>query len=164
MIGVIFIAAGLLMVGTGLWIFFAFNSSVQSASSSFGLNLSQYVLLPAIIMWVIGGLLILWGIISLVRGQARKEDLKLVAANGVDTTGVVTFLDRNYAVLVNNRPIYSVVEYRYRDQVGREFVHRANTLKTELVIRSGLQVGTPVKVRYLASDPSKSGILGLEIL
>jgi branched-subunit amino acid ABC-type transport system permease component len=163
MIGVIFIAVGLIMVGTGFWIYFAFNNSVQKANASFGLDLSQYILLPTIIMWVIGGLLILWGIITLLRSRARMDDLKLIAANGVDTTGIVTYLDRNYSVLVNNRPIYSIVEYRYQDQMGREFVQRANTLKTELIIRSGLQVGSPIKVRYLAADPAKSGIVGIEI-
>jgi len=120
-------------------------------------------MLPSIICWATGGGLTLWGALLLMQGGARRGDLQQIAAAGIETGAVITYVDRNYSLLLNNRPIYSIVEYRYRDGMGREFVNRADNVKTDLVIRNNWQVGSPIKVRYLPANPTKSGIMFAEV-
>jgi hypothetical protein len=164
MVAIILLIVGIVMVVVGTVTFFSFrNSGVGSVSNSFGYNFDGLLLLPSLIPWLIGGLLILWAIVLLIKGKARREELRQIAATGTDAEGYITFVDRNYSVLVNNRPIYSIVEYRFRDYNGHEFVNRADNLDTNFVLRSGWQVGSSIRVRYLPKDPTKSAIVAAEL-
>ncbi|MFN8534424.1 MAG: hypothetical protein U0556_12865 [Dehalococcoidia bacterium] len=87
-------------------------------------------------------------LVSLLRGKNDE----------VEADGVITVLDRNFNVFVNHRPIYSTVEYRYRDRRGTLRTRRVEQMNAELVRRAGWQVGTTIKVRYLATDPARSVI------
>jgi hypothetical protein len=164
MVAIILLIIGSVLVSVGFVTFFTIGrSGAQSAANSFGIDLGGTLLLPSLIPWIIGGLLILWAVVLLFMGKARQKELKEIAASGIDTAGIITFLDRNYAVLINNRPVYSIVEYRFRDNHGREWANRAGNIDTELVIRTGWQVGSPIRVRYMPSDPTKSAIVGVEL-
>ncbi len=165
MIGIIFLVVGLGLVGMGFYTFFTISGSgAAESAASFGMNLGGTLLLPSILLWVIGGMMVLAGVVSLMKGKARQGELRQIAAVGMEADGIVTFVDRNYSVLVNNRPVYSVVEYRYKDMMGREFVGRASNLNTDFVIRSGWRVGTPIKVRFMPDDPTKSAIVAAELV
>jgi len=162
--GMVLVGSGLLLVVIGFITFFTVSSSgAGSAAASVGINLGATLMLPSIICWATGGGLTLWGALLLMQGGARRGDLQQIAAAGIETGAVITYVDRNYSLLLNNRPIYSIVEYRYRDGMGREFVNRADNVKTDLVIRNNWQVGSPIKVRYLPANPTKSGIMFAEV-
>ena len=163
----IFLVTGLITVGVGFVVFFATNNagtaSATSAAASVGIDLGLTMLLPSIICWAVGGLLLLLGVFGLLGGMARNTELKEIAAGGVQANARITFLDRNYTLLLNNRPVYSIVEYVFRDNMGREIVRRADNIKTDQVIRAGWQVGSMIQVRYLPQNPYKSGIMFAEI-
>lgn len=164
MLGIILLVMGSIIVTTGFVAFFSINNSgASSAASGFGIDLGGMLLLPSLIPWIIGGLLMLWGIALLVMGRVRNKELKEIAYGGVNAEGIITFVDRNYSVLINNRPVYSIVEYRFRDQHGREWANRAGNIDTEFVIRSGWQVGSHIQVRYMPNDPTKSAIAAAEL-
>ena len=164
---IILLVVGIITAGAGFIVYFATNSAktvtATSAAASVGIDLGLTMLLPSIICWAVGGMLALFGIIGLLGGVARNGELKEIAAGGVQTGARITFLDRNYTLLLNNRPVYSIVEYVFRDTMGREVVRRADNIKTEQVIRSGWQVGSMIQVRYLPQNPYKSGILSAEL-
>ncbi|HEX2915959.1 MAG TPA: DUF3592 domain-containing protein [Chloroflexia bacterium] len=161
---IIYLVVGIITVAVGFIVFFTLNGSgAASAASSVGINLTGTLLIPSITCWAIGGIMVIFGILGLLQGKARQGELQQIAATGVETGGIITFLDRNYSLLINNRPVYSVIEYRYRDGMGREFVKRADNIKTDVVIRSGWQVGSQVRVRYLPQDPTKCGLMFAEV-
>lgn len=164
---IILLVVGLVTAGTGFIVYFATNSAhtatATSAAASVGIDLGMTMLLPSIICWAVGGMLTLFGVIGLLGGLARNGELKEIAAGGLQTGARITFVDRNYTLLLNNRPVYSIVEYVFRDNMGREIVRRADNIKTDKVIRAGWQVGSMIQVRYLAQNPYKSGIMFAEI-
>jgi hypothetical protein len=90
-------------------------------------------------------------LVALLSRRSTREE-------AVETDGVITALERNFSLFVNHRPIYSMVEYRYRDRKGVWRTRRIAQMNAELVRRAGWQVGAPIKVRYLVSDPDKSVI------
>src|SRR5947209_14189680 len=151
MVAVIFLVVGFVLVASGFAVFVSVNNSgAIDAGARVGVDLHSIFLIAPVTMWLIGGLMILSGILGLLRRRARIAQLQQIAANGVDTSAVITYVDRNYSVLVNERPIYSIVEYRYQDMMGQPHVNRVENLNTEMVIRSGWQVGMPIRVRYLS--------------
>lgn len=163
----ILLVTGLITVGAGFVVYFATNNAstatATSAAASVGIDLGMTMILPSIICWGVGGLLTLFGIVGLLGGMARNTELKEIAVGGVQANARITFLDRNYTLLLNNRPIYSIVEYVFRDNMGREIIRRADNIKTDQVIRAGWQVGSMIQVRYLPQNPSKSGIMFAEL-
>lgn len=96
------------------------------------------------------------GVIQAIKGSKQKKRNQYILYNGVETQGLVTFVDKNYSVLVNKTPIYSIVEYTYEDKNGYQHKRRINNLSSELVIRSQIQVGSTVTVKYLAENPPES--------
>lgn len=164
---VIFLVVGIVTIAVGTIVYFATNNAggayAQSAAASVGVNLGLTMLIPSIVCWALGGMFTLFGIIGLLGGAARQGDLKEIAASGIQAPARITYLDRNYTLLLNNRPVYSIVEYVFRDTLGREFVRRADNIKTDTVIRQGWQVGSNIQVRYLPANPMKSGILYTEL-
>ena len=93
--------------------------------------------------------------------RRKKSKAALISATGVLAEATVTFVDRNYRILVNEQPVYSIVEYKFLDTSGTERVFRAETVDAETVIRNQIQVGSTLNVKYLADDPSEN-ILMLE--
>ena len=57
---------------------------------------------------------------------------------------------------MNNRPIYSIVEYKYQDEFGNEYVNRVENVKTDEVIRNKVEVGSTIRIKYLPEDPGQS--------
>ncbi|BCX03845.1 MAG: hypothetical protein KatS3mg053_1783 [Candidatus Roseilinea sp.] len=79
----------------------------------------------------------------------RGLEMRRLATEGVETTGTVTqkvFFSRGRCQ----------IKYTYHDSFGRDY-HRASLVSRE--IYDGLEVGSPVKVVYLPSRPSVSGLL-----
>lgn len=107
----------------------------------------------------LGLILGLVGMIGLVRGSRRTKQNQHLMQTGVDAEGTVTFVDKNYALLVNEKPIYSILEYTYRDSAGNQHTRRLDRAPSDFVIRKQIQVGAKVAIKYSAQNPSESVIL-----
>lgn len=114
-------------------------------------------------MVVFGGLGLIFMIIGafmFLGGRAKAKKNKALAekifAMGVATEGTVTFFDKNYGLLVNNKPIYSIVEFKFRDRSGTERIGRKNNVSSDLAIRLKLEVGAKVQVKYLHENPDQN--------
>ena len=114
------------------------------------------VVLIGLAMTLGGGFMVFLGIRGLKKGSADKQALD---REGVNTQGNVTFVDRNYSILINNQPVYSIVEYHFRDFMGRDFTGRKEDVQSELVIRNKIEVGSQVTVRYVARNPLQNTLL-----
>ena len=125
-------------------------------------------ILKSIIQYGVSGLLTLLGVIftlvglkGLIRGSKTSKVNAQIVQNGIETDATVTFADKNYSLLVNHKPIYSIVEYKYKDNSGSEHVRRIDNVPSDLVIRNNIVVGANIKVKYLQEDPKRSVMLML---
>ena len=73
--------------------------------------------------------------------------------NGIDAVGTVTFVDKNYLITINNAPIYSIVEYTFKDKLGKDYMRRVDTVPSDWVIRNKIEVDGKLKVKYLKENP-----------
>ena len=71
----------------------------------------------------------------------------------------VTFVDNNYNILVGDAPIYSIVEFTFRDSAGQEHTSRKENVNRELVIRNKIEVGGQVNLKYIPTNPDENGLL-----
>jgi hypothetical protein len=158
----LFLFVGLILIGTGVICYFALAGAnirvngVQSNSAS----------LQATLQWSIGGGLAALGLLFLVgglRGRSRAKknqaEINRIMQTGIATEGTVTFADKNYSFLVNKKPIYSIVEYTYKDQTGKQHMRRIETMPSDYVIRAQIQVGSKVNIKYAPEDYSKSTMI-----
>lgn len=159
MVGIILIVMGVIFIGAGIFASGSIGGMMGSvpAVASQTMQFSQNIFLFAFVG--VGALLVFFGLISLLRSRKSSQLTQLVMANGVPGQGKITFVDRNYGLLVNNRPVYSIVEYTYSDGLGNQYSNRVNNANSDYVIRAGWQVGTSVPIKYLTEDPSKSTIV-----
>ncbi|TFG74071.1 MAG: hypothetical protein E4H23_12590 [Chrysiogenales bacterium] len=114
-------------------------------------------------MFVFGGLGLVFMVIGAIlffggRGKAKKNKAlaEKIFAMGVPTEATITFLDKNYGMLVNNKPIYSIVEFKFRDGSGVERIGRKNNVSSDLAIRLKLEVGAKIPIKYLNEDPDRN--------
>lgn len=107
----------------------------------------------------LGLLFFLLGIAGNRNARKLREQIAHIMATGIATEGTVTFVDKNYYVLVNNKPIYSIVEYTYYDSKQVQYTQKIDNVSSDLVIRNNIQVGGKVNIKYAAEDSSKSTIL-----
>ncbi|PLW92047.1 MAG: hypothetical protein C0592_12750, partial [Marinilabiliales bacterium] len=107
----------------------------------------------------LGGIFLISGIIGFFRHKQAYKERLYIMRTGVETEGTVTFVDKNYSFLVNNRPIFSIVEYIYEDKYGNSHSRRVNSISSDIVVRNQIQVGSIIAIKYAIEDPSKSIIL-----
>ncbi len=105
-----------------------------------------------------GGLFVISAVRSLLGAVQNREMADKLLERGIETTGQVTFIDRNWSIRVNERPIYSIIEYVFEAN-GQQYTRRKTDAPTETVIRSGLAVGQSVPVFYLPEDPDQNMLL-----
>lgn len=95
-----------------------------------------------------------------VKGQAaaKKQAARnvYILQNGIETQGNITFVDKNYTLLINNAPVYSIVEYTYQDRNGNQHTRRINNIPSEIVIRKQIQVGGTIPVKYAPENSAES--------
>jgi len=152
LVGAICIGAGL-FAGNMMGIAMADAPQVAQESMEFAQSIFTYSFVG------VGGFLSFLGVISLIRGGRSSKITQKVLREGVEGQGTVTFIDRNYRVRVNGRPVYSIVEYSYMDSIGNQYVNRIDDANTEFVIRAGWQAGTKIPIKYLSEDPQKSAVI-----
>ncbi len=160
MVGIILIIMGVIFIAAGIFAGGAISGIGSSVSGS-GVDVSGITGGASSIFTIafggVGLLLVVFGSISLFRSRKASAMHQQIMATGMDAQGQVTYVDRNYRVLINNAPIYSIVEYTY--QVGgMQYANRIDKVSTESVVRAGIQVGSTIPIKYLPEDPSKSTI------
>jgi hypothetical protein len=145
-------------------IFFLVGGGISLVSGLLAGNLHLGV--ANINLFVFGGLGLVFmavGAFMFVRGrsQAKKREAlaERIFAMGVPAEGTVTFIDKNYGLLVNNKPIYTIVEFTFRDGSGQERVARKNNVSSDLAIRLKLEVGSKVQIKYMNEDPDQNILL-----
>lgn len=159
--GIIWLVAGIIFIGAGVFVYFVTGTVFDSMPPEVDLGGMQ-----ALFQYGMGGLfagigviMALGGVLGIARGSQKAKLAAQIAQVGTETEGTVTFVDRNYSLLVNNQPIYSIVEYTYKDGFGNEHTNRIENVSTEHVIRNKIEVGGKVRIKYLPGDPSKSGMI-----
>ncbi len=165
MTGIILIVTGVIFIGAGLFAGGLINTilgtvgAVPEAADAMGGMANGMSTIFTVAFGGVGVLMVLGGLFSLLRGRKAGQQHQAILASGVQTEGQVTFVDKNYSVLINNAPVYSIVEYTYTDGSGMQHTNRIDRVSTESVIRSGIAVGSTIQVKYLMEDPSKSTIV-----
>ena len=135
---------------------------LSEGKSTMGME-ALIIAVPGFVLLVVGLGLYIAGSIGdreLMRKIAEKARFtEEIAASGIPVRARVTFVDKNYSLLVNQKPVYSIVEYTYEDHLGRPHIGRKTNVDSDLVIRAQLAVGSEVDVKYLASIPDESVLL-----
>jgi len=111
---------------------------------------------------IVGGLgllFLLLGIVFLAKSKQNAARLAEILSSGTPAEATVTYVDRNFRIRVNGQPVYSIVEYRYQDGAGMSHVRRITDASTDVVVRSGIAVGSKVEIRISRTDPSKSALI-----
>jgi hypothetical protein len=99
------------------------------------------------------------GIVGTIKQSKRNKLNQQIIQYGVAAQGTVTYVDKNYKFLVNNTPIYSIVEYTYLDSNGITHTRRVSNVNSELVIRQKIQVGSIINIKYSAQNPDESVVV-----
>jgi hypothetical protein len=160
----------ILIAGVSCIIFGAGWLGIMGAMYLLGVLTTPDVVLPwyMLVLWFGPGVVTLpLGIILVIIGavmvrKKRKEKKAMVDAldqHGVEAKARVTFVDKNYTITMNERPLYSIVEYEFTDDYGHVFTGRKDRVDSELVIRNKIEVGNEVNVIYLPRDPSINALL-----
>ena len=159
MVGRVFLFVGLILIAVGVYI----------AQSNIAVRINKQradAETAATARYAIGGglgglglLFALGGVRSMVRGGKEMKRRQHIMQTGVPAEGTITFVDKNYRVLVNKQPIYSIVEYTYADSTGKQHKRRTDNAPSDAVIRMGLAVGGKVAIKYSAENPAESLIV-----
>ena len=155
---IIFLIMGLIFIGTGVFIYFVVGVAFADTPAMLGemQTLLQYGM--GGLFAGIGAIMTLGGLIGAMRGAKRSKLASHIAQTGVETDATITFIDKNYALLVNNRPVYAIVEYSYQDELGHEYANRIENISTDYVIRNKVEVGNKIRIKYLPAEPAQSVI------
>jgi hypothetical protein len=153
---IIWLIAGLIFIGTGVFVYFVIGTAFADTPAMFGelQTLLQYGI--GGLFAGIGAIMTLGGLVGIMRGAKRSKLDSHIVQTGVETEATVTFADKNYSLLVNNRPVYSIVEYTYQDELGNEFANRIEDVSTDTVIRNKVEVGSKIRIKYLPTEPRQS--------
>lgn len=136
------------------------NPSEAKINSFMELWLIPVILGGAFVLIFVVTLIILSALRKFSGGSKKLMEQKMhIAQNGTETEGIVTFVDKNYSMLVNNKPIYSIVEYTFQDKAGTKYVRRIDNLNSDLVIQKQIKVNEPIRIKYLPEDPNQSVIM-----
>lgn len=162
MTGIILLLVGVIMMGVGVVVYRAIGGAGVEGISGLpeGIEPEKAVqILQYGISGLVGGLGVIFtlgGIRSLARSAKRKNLAARLMSTGADAVGTVTFVDKNWSVQVNNRPIYSIVEYTFQDSSGNEYSRRIKNLNSDYVVRNQVRVGSKIAVKYDPRDPSQN--------
>lgn len=160
--------AGIILIGVAAIVFF----SVRGANLNFRSPNHQPAsaetaqIGTSIVKYGVPGLLGGLGLIIMIAGLAgnakNAQKMKMmnhILQTGLDAEGTVTFVDKNFSILINRQPIYSIVEYKFKDNNGKEYVRRFDNVSSEMVIRNKIEVGGKLKIKYLQTDPNQNVML-----
>ena len=149
LIGGFFILFGL--VWTGILMGVAHSTGAMAPASTVKMLHGMTGL--GVFFLVLGVILLITG---LLKAKARAKKAKDIFQRGTLAKGTVTFVDKNYSLLVNNKPIYSIVEFTFQDGSGKTHTARKDSVESDLIIRDQIVVGGQVALKYLPEDPDQN--------
>lgn len=167
--GIVLMITGVIFIGVGLFASGFVNNILLSigaiSDTIYTMDQIPFGIGPVLLVIFVGiGVVIFFfGLVSFRRARGLFRQHQMILTNGVQTEGRVTFVDRNYNFTINERPVFSIVEYTYTDGSGVQRTNRLDQMNTESVIRSGIQVGSTIQVKYLMDDPSQSTIVPISL-
>lgn len=150
---IILLFTGVVLIGTSVIVYFASFKTGGSMNPALAKNIITLVL------GGLGALFTLMGLIGFIGGSKIAKLKKYILQNGSDAEGTVTFIDRNYAFLVNRTPIYSIIEYTYVDPAGADHTRKITNFSTQIAIRKQIQVGSKIAIKYHPENPEESVIV-----
>jgi hypothetical protein len=154
--GIVFLFVGIILIGVGIIIF---QSDIKVRINHQHANAEDSKTAITYVAWGLGGLGFLFavgGLIGFARGKKQNKQNLYILQNGIAAEGTVTFVDKNWAVLVNKNPIYSIVEYTYLDKTGNQHTRKINNISSEIVIRKQILVGSKIPIKYASENPGES--------
>jgi hypothetical protein len=142
-------------------IFFLVGGGISLVTSLLAGNLQVGMAnLTPVIFGGLGLIFMIIGAVLFIRGRVVGKKNKALAekifAMGVPAEATITFIDKNYGMLVNNKPIYTIVEFTFRDSSGVEHMGRKNNVSSDLAIRLKWAVGSKVQIKYMNEDPDQN--------
>jgi hypothetical protein len=151
-VGIIFIVVGVIIYNSDTNVYI----NHQRASAEEGKAVVHYA---GGGLMGLGALFTLIGLVAAVKSNKQKKRDQYILQNGIDALGTVTFVDKNWKILLNNNPIYSIVEYNYKDKSGNQYTRKISNMSSELVIRKQIRVGSNIQIKYLSENPGESVIV-----
>jgi hypothetical protein len=107
-------------------------------------------------IWLVG---VIFTVCGLIGGKKKKVLDKKISDTGLNAEATITFLEKNYAVLVKKKPIYSFVEFSFRDRGGTVHTGCKSNVSSDLAVRLMLKVGSKVQIKYLKKDPGQNVLI-----
>ncbi len=156
---VAFLFVGVILIAVGLLVTFS-HGGVRINHQVAGVETATFA--KHVIGYSVAGLgafFIVLGVVLNIKSTAQTKRNAYIVANGIPVEARVTFVDKNYFVTVNNKPIYSIIEYIYQDKTGATHTRKIDNFSSDLVIRMQIEVGKTIPVRYLAESPAESVIV-----
>ena len=150
--GIILIAAGLIVSQSNMNVIINY----QHVDSETANNIKH---ITGLGLGALGALFTLAGLIGFIRNSRQRMRNQHILYHGIETQGTVTFADKNYSILINNTPVYSIVEYTYQDKYGQKHTRRITDINSDIVIRMRIQVGSSIPIKYSAENPAESVIV-----
>ncbi len=145
-------------------VFFLTGGGISLVSQVFSGTLEVNLMnLNVLVFGGLGLFFMVLGLFLVINGRAKARKMNALAQKifdqGIAAEGTITFIDKNYSLLVNNKPIHSIVEFKFQDGGGVERVGRKNNVSSDLAIRLKLEVGSRVQLKYLNEDPGQNILL-----
>ncbi|MCX6555705.1 MAG: hypothetical protein NTZ12_11950 [Candidatus Aminicenantes bacterium] len=144
-------------------IFFFGGGGWSVISALFASRLASTQLMPQLVfasvgfaIWLLGMILVAIGLIG---GKKKKILAKKIFETGVTAEATITFIEKNYGKLVNHKPVYSFVEYKYRDSGATEHLGSKSDVSSDLAVRLDLHVGGKVRIKYLKKNPGQNVLI-----
>ncbi len=151
-VGIVLIVVGIIVSQSGGRV--VINNQLANPETS---SIAIYAI--AGFLGLLGLIFLIAGIISMVRGSKQMKVNQYIANHGIPAEGTVTFVDRNWTLLVNKNPIYSIIEYTYTDNNGVQYSRKVTNANSNLVARMGIQVGSKIAIKYSPRNHAESVII-----
>ncbi|MES2837764.1 MAG: DUF3592 domain-containing protein [Bacteroidota bacterium] len=154
--GIVFLFVGIVLIAVGIIVS---QSNMKVKINRQRANAEDSKTAISYVAWGLeglGGIFALIGVMGVIRGKKQNKRNHYILQNGISAEGTVTFVDKNYAVLVNKKPIYSIVEYTYVDSTGSQHTRKVSNISSDIVIRKQILVGSKIQIKYASENPSES--------
>jgi serine/threonine protein kinase len=93
---------------------------------------------------------------SLYYTLKRISKHNYIKKHGLETEAGVKFLERDYSIKVNGRPIYFVCGYTFTDDKGNIHYKKVNYLHEDKVMELDIRPMDTIKIKYLPDSPNDS--------
>ena len=111
-----------------------------------------------LVLFALGGILSLVGLVLLVCGVRRTARLRRVLREGMPATARITEMKHNIAYRLNGRYVYFVVRYEYEDHLHKRREGKDSLVHKRHIEGPGLTPGSEIPVKFLPYAPDQSAL------